>query len=269
MKSIFNHNDYRSYLIDILGDRGRRTGLKSKLARQINVHNSYLSLVLNGQSSLSLEQAERLSEYLGHSELETQGMLSLVLMDRAGTSTLKDKFYKQFRSYAKESEELSEKFRDRKKVPEAIARIYFSHWIYSAVCVLVSIPEFDNFEALSNGIAYPKEKLRDVVKFLLDNELILENEGRYRPGFRHVGQGKGENEFANQVNYRSLAINKMHNRNDQSIHYSAVMSMSRKTAKKMRKALLKTIEECTNEVIKSEEEQALVMNVDFFNLLED
>ncbi|MFH7483927.1 hypothetical protein, partial [Salmonella sp. 2019-SM259] len=70
MKSVFEFVDYKSYLTQRFGGARRRTGARSQAAKAIGCHSTFLSHVLQGKADLSLEQAEKLNDFLGHSEQE-------------------------------------------------------------------------------------------------------------------------------------------------------------------------------------------------------
>ncbi len=89
-KNIFEYKDYKSYLLAFYylpGKRGR--GVRIAMAEALNGPVSHISQVLNGSSQLTLEQAEGLNEYLGHTEDESTVFFILVQYARAGTPQLK------------------------------------------------------------------------------------------------------------------------------------------------------------------------------------
>ena len=90
---IFEASDYRGYLKEYLLKLPKQGfGEGKRMAKHLGVSSTFISQVLGGGKQLSLEQAQELSEYLGHSELEADYFFHLVQMDRAGTAKLKRLF---------------------------------------------------------------------------------------------------------------------------------------------------------------------------------
>ena len=94
--SIFKHTDYREYLIERIGSRGSRSGLKSQLAKTADMHLSQLSSVLSGRIELSLEQADKVNQFLNHDENESYAFLLLLLKSRTESQALKNRFHQEF-----------------------------------------------------------------------------------------------------------------------------------------------------------------------------
>ena len=266
LKKIFKYESYRDYLNSYLGEKGKRTGLKSKMAKAIGIHSSHLSLILGGQTNLSLEQTEKLSLFLEHSELEKKALMLLVLKERAGTDSLTDFFDQEFGQVCKKYEDLSERFADASRLPPGTAEQYYSHWIYGAVHMVVTIPEFANYDSLRDYLQLPDSKLREIVDFLCQSGILSEENGRLEVRIKHIELGKGGNELRHHINFRSLAMNHIAYRRKEDVHYSAMMTMSESLSKEVRDKILAVLEESTHLCIPSEPEDAYVLAVDFFSL---
>src|ERR1700758_4028313 len=89
---IWDHTNYRQYLLARLGEEGSRTGLRKKLAEAIPVHTTFVSQVLKGRAEFSLEQGEAVNAFLEHTEDEGEYFLLLLMQDRAGSGKLKSRF---------------------------------------------------------------------------------------------------------------------------------------------------------------------------------
>lgn len=83
------YSEYKDYLNHLYQRYGTRSGIITQLAAASNTYTSYISKVLKGDANLSIEQAEMISRYLGHDELQSYYFILLVLKERAGTVNLK------------------------------------------------------------------------------------------------------------------------------------------------------------------------------------
>lgn len=86
---VFEFNDYRAYLFSRLGPAGSRNGGRRRLAIDLGVHGSLLSLVMGGKLELSLEAAEGVNRHFMHDVIESEYFLFLVQRSRAGTPELR------------------------------------------------------------------------------------------------------------------------------------------------------------------------------------
>lgn len=75
MESVFDFSSYRNFLNHRLGGAQSRTGQKKKAAQALQVHTSLISQILGGNCEISLEQAEKISKFLGLSQEETEYFL--------------------------------------------------------------------------------------------------------------------------------------------------------------------------------------------------
>jgi len=87
-QSIYAYNDYKRYLLAVLGGTGKRNGQRAELARAIRCQAAYLSQILNGSVHLNLEQALRVNQYLVHDPDECDGFL--ILFNPATPSFMKN-----------------------------------------------------------------------------------------------------------------------------------------------------------------------------------
>ena len=137
---IWECTEYRAYLVDRWGGESARTGLRKQMAEHIPVHTTFVSQVLKGRAEFSLEQAQSINEFLGHTEDEGEYFILLILKDRAGVRTLK----KRFETKIKAMRDLRLNIQNRLGVKETITeedrnRFYSNHY-YGAIHVLAAIP---------------------------------------------------------------------------------------------------------------------------------
>ncbi|MGZ3712598.1 MAG: hypothetical protein ACXVBE_12620, partial [Bdellovibrionota bacterium] len=86
MTDLFDHRNYKEYVLEALSARPNKgRGLRLAMAESLACPVSHISQVLKGNSHFSMEQAEGVNAFLGHTEDEAQFFLLLLQFSRAGT----------------------------------------------------------------------------------------------------------------------------------------------------------------------------------------
>ena len=83
--SILDFDSYKTYLTKILEGRG----LKQKLSEAVGFQSAFLSRIFSNLAELSLEQAIKVSQHLGHTVMEPDYFILLVTRDKAGSEDLR------------------------------------------------------------------------------------------------------------------------------------------------------------------------------------
>ena len=268
--SIYSTTDYRTYLGHRMGRAGQRTGLRAKAAQAIGCHTTYLSLIMNGHAELSPEQAEALNEFLGHTESEAEFFHLLVSHSRAGTRPLKARFKMQIDRIIRSRSEVSARLGEKPEISSQDRERFYSSWIHGALHVLCTIPELQTLEALSRYLELPRKRLATALEFLCDIGVLREISGRYEPGATHIHLG-GENPsiIAHHTQWRLHAIQSLQRRQREDIHYSAVVTLSKRDAVRVREILLSSLKEAISVVEPSASEEAHVLAMDWYPLMEN
>ncbi len=264
---VFEHRTYVPYLESRLGPASRRTGLRTAASSAAGVNPAYLSRVLKRQADFSLEQADRLSDFLGHGEDERQYFLLLVQKERAGSLKLKSYFERQLENERRKRLEI----KNRVKHPEGLTKEdearYYSHWHYSAIHVLVSIPTLQTAKSLSEALALPRQKISEILEFLARTGLVEEKDGRFRVGAAHIHLGNDSTHIArHHANWRMKAMQAIDAGGADNLHYSAVLTLSHDDAARIKENLLRTLEDTLKIMRSSPEEEAFAYNFDFFKV---
>src|SRR5690349_16767867 len=132
--SVFEFDNYKSYLKCRLAGKGE----KAEFAHAIGCQPSFLSQVLGGAPSLSLEQGVLSSDYLGHSSAEARHFLALLQLERAGSSRLRTHFQNEVAASLREHRRVTERISPSRELTAEARSIYYSSWVYGAVHVLAS-----------------------------------------------------------------------------------------------------------------------------------
>ncbi len=267
--TVFDFSDYRAFLKQLLKTHPKKGhGVRSVWAKAMNCQVAFVSHVLNGLYDFSIEQAEALSRFVGFNEDETEFFLLLVQQERAGTHQLK-KFYSQL-IHKKLTKR--ENVRDRMKIKDNLSledqAIYYSNWIYQAVYILLTIPEFQNSpDQIAEYFHTPLTKIREVLEFLETRKLIVFEDGRWTVQNMFLFIDKRSPLFSHhQASWRQKAIESIYQNLQEEIHFSSVFTISETDVVRVRELFLKVIESSTNIIKPSKEEKLFSICIDFFEV---
>lgn len=265
--NIFEESTYRSYLKQRLGNSRQRTGEKMKAAKAISCHTTYLSQVLNDKAELSLEQADLMNTFLGHTKDESEFFILLVLKARAGTVRLKTHFQEQIDSTLAKRVIIKSRINQSTKISLEDESRFYSRWYYGAIHVLVSIPELKTREAIASYLKLPMERVTDFLEFLVQLGLV-ERQGdhfKHRSQMVHLGNDSS-NIVKHHLNWRMRAMRVIEETGASQTHYSAAVSLSRKDAAKIKQVLVDSLKQNLDVIAASKEEVAYGYTFDFFEL---
>ena len=263
---VFDFSDYKAYLRAIAGV-GQRKGLRLKMAQAANCQPTYVSLVLNGNSDFSLEQARLISDFLGHSKDEQHFFLLLVQKGRAGSKKLEAYFQEQIEQLLRQRLIFTQRLGKEHTLTEIQQAKYYSSWIYGAVHIALSIPALQNKKTLSQFLQLPTGKIAEAVEFLVQTGLVAERDGKYEFGPVQVRLGNDSaNIIKHHTHWRQRAVESLERETERDLHYSGVFSLSSADAIRVKSLLLDQIKECQAVIRPSREEELYCFGVDFFDL---
>lgn len=264
----FEYNDYRDLASSLLESKIGR-GAKVKLAEALNCNPGYISQVL-GKSKIhfSSENIIKISLFLGLSPSEEEFLMSLLHLERAGSIEL-EKYWKnkvtqlrkQHLKVEKQVKNISQDLSDDAK------SVYYSHWAYSAIHMVVSIDDFTSPEDIAKRLKISNQLALKIVSFLQENDLITKEKNYYRIGKTRIHL-KSDSPLVktHHQNFRNKAIVSLEEDNDFDLHYSSVLTLSKKDAAKIRQLLLKFIADKEEILIPSPNEEIISLNLDLFKL---
>jgi uncharacterized protein (TIGR02147 family) len=267
--NLYEFKDYRHYLTALAGSKGARTGVKLKIANAIRCQPAYISQVLSERAHLSLEQAEILSDYLGHSTDEKNFFILLVQKNRAGTATLVNFFQGKIDEVYQKRMTLVERIGKIKSAlsPEQCS-IYYSSWQYAAVHIAVTIAELRTLTELGTFFGISTSRVSNILDFLISCGLVKKTSGRYSATVSNIRIGKDSHVILkHHTNWRTQAIESLEREKIDDLHYSGVFSLSKKDSIRIKDLILKTLNDNLKLISASPvEEELYCYNIDFFSL---
>lgn len=265
--NLYDFLDYKKYLKFRLGREKQRTGAKSKAAQFIGCQTAYLSQVLNGHAQLSLEQAQKMSEFLSHAPEETHFLLLLVQFQRAGTKELEVYFKNQLDEILDQRQKIKSRVDVNREMSELQKNKYYSSWVYAAVHIALSIPELQNPQKISQYLEIELNRTYEILNFLKESGLAIQEEGIYKIGPSHVHLGNDEdNILKHHSNWRLKALQGLDRGRSQIVNYAVTYSVAKSDVQKIKNKLLDVIQENMKIVAPSKEEVLMCNIIDFFEL---
>lgn len=267
-QSVFDFDSYRSYLATWIKTQPHRGhGAKATLARAANCQTAYISQVMREKAHLSLEQGERIAQFLKLSLDETEYFLVVLQKERAGTESLRRIFTNQMKRMNEHCNQLKNRVQASTEISLEAQATYFSSWIYTAIHILVTIPGFQKTEPIAMRLGLPANIVLEVLEFLHHHGLIAKN-GDVHTALNSRIHLPHDSPLISKhhMNWRIRTLRNLETRNDESLHYSSVVSISEKEAKIIRAKLLKSIEDNKKTIKNSPEEKLYSYCLDFFEL---
>lgn len=268
VSNIFKYKKYKDYLRNKLEQDGKLTkGLRLKLANHIGCQPSYLSQVLNGNPHFTLEQASLINSFFIHNKLEAKYFLLLVQYERSGTKDLKDFFLEQIEEILESRFDLKKRLKDTEEIPDEARHRYYSAWYYSVIHIILSIPEFQSINAISNRLHLPAALVKDTIEFLEETGLIKNEKGVYMLTKKRIHLDR-DSIFIQQhhINWRSQALQSAEKNLTHDMHYSNTFSLARKDFPKIKEIFLKAIEDARSVIKPSKDEEMFAITLDVFNV---
>ena len=266
-ESVFLFKTYKSYLSALCGAKGTRKGMRSAIARASECNSAYISQVLNGDRHFSLEQAQRLSEFLHHNSDESHFFLLLIQRERSGTRNLRRYFDDQLKALLDKRTNVRERLGKTHQITTADQSKYYSSWLYAAVHIAVSVPEFQNRESLARRLGVPTPKIAEVLDFLFRVGLLTETHAKLSGGPAHIHLGNDSDLIVrHHSNWRMQAMKAIDGLDKRNLHYSAAVSLSRDDFERIKDKLIEVIQEVTSTISQSHEENLCAFNLDWFIL---
>lgn len=261
-KNVFTQSDYKAYLGLVLGP-----GSRAKAAVVLGCQPAYLSRVLNADAHLSLEQADAMSQFLGHDADESRGFLLLVQIARAGTESLRRQFTEQLRELTQKKLTLKTKLQGQESLSPEDQHRFYSHWYFSALHALISVPTLQTKVALAARLRLPLAVISEALEFLESRGLAVRDGERYSTGPRHLHLSK-ESPYVGAYHtlWRLRAVNSIEVPRANDMHYTLALSISEADALLLKSRILNFIDEQLKMIAKSKEETALGLNIDLFEL---
>lgn len=267
-KDIFEFDNYKLYLRHWIAQKpGKGRGFMTKIAQALHCQSGYVSQVLSGSAHFSAEQAEALNQFLGHNYEEGHFFHLLLSRARAGTGELKKRCEIEIERVLQQRLLFKDRVDIKKSLDISDQATYYSSWYFAAIHVAVSVPELRTKEALSKYFQLDMPVINEAVDFLISVGLLKKIGDEYSQGVTRLFLGKDSPMIRkHHTNWRIRSISSLDRGLDKDLHFSSVVSLSKKDTLLLKERFMKFIEEFRAIVRESKEEDVCCINVDLFSL---
>jgi uncharacterized protein (TIGR02147 family) len=265
--SLYNFSSYRAYLDDHivhLPQKGR--GEIKRMSQAIQIHPTLMSMILSGSRDLTSEQAFDLSNYLQHTEMESDYFLALVQLERAGNQRLKSHLKKNIEKIKTEATKISNRFEHERKLTDEERAVFYSTWIYSAIRLYCSTTEQGKtLSEIATRFDLPRQKISDILDFLKSTGLVTEEKDHFQMGISRTFLEHGSPHLPrHHMNWRVKSMQKVDRISEKELMFTFPLSISKNDFDKIREELAEVIKKVSNIVKDSPAEEIGCLNMDLF-----
>jgi uncharacterized protein (TIGR02147 family) len=262
---LFEYRDYKAFLNETGKIRPR--GFRTALAEAAPCQMAYVTHVLGGGAHFTLDQADGISRYLGHTKLEHRYFLALVEHGRAGTPQLRHSLEELLQEYRDRFFSLKERVGIKESLTREDQLTYYSSWLFAAVHVMTSIPALQTRNALARALAVPLKKINEVVDFLLLAKLVEERGARLHMTARQIHLERESPLISkHHSNWRMQAIQSLDREGVHDVHYSSVFTLTSEAAERVQAVLTQAIADSVQVIKDAKEEKTCALTLDFFSI---
>lgn len=238
------------------------------MALALRMHTTLLSGVVHGRKTLTEEQGSALCAYMGLSALETDYLLKLIQLDRAGSDGLRAIYRRHLTELRTLALQAKSRVPEARELSHSDRAIYYSSWHYSLVRLLSSINEYQSVESISSKLGFPSSRVREILDFLVSRGLCTEGaDGRYRRTEKNTHIEASSSLVArHHQNWRARSIELLERITPLDLAFTAPVSISRKEIPKVRAILLDAISEVAKRTDALPSEEVAYLGIDWIRL---
>jgi uncharacterized protein (TIGR02147 family) len=265
--SIFQFTDYRAFLKSHFRQQpGGGRGQMQKLAKVLNVHSTFVSLVFQDKRDFSSEQAILVAQYFNLTASETDYFLNLVQWAKASNRALKNFFHQKIIQAQEASKKLDTRFEHDRTLASEERQIFYSSWHYSAIRIYTSTSEDGrSVEEIVEHFKMPRKIVVEALDFLNKCQLIVEKKNRYHVGPQRTYLEKGHPLLkCHHTNWRQKALNQYEEISADEMMFTSTLSLSRKDFERLREHLAALIKTTSDVMKETQPEDVACLNIDFF-----
>jgi len=264
--SVFQYTEYKEFVLQRIHEMPKAgRGEFQRLAVALQMHTTSVSQVFRGEKNLTLEQTARLCTHWGLNARESNYLITLVEVARAGTPELRKILERRLAEMREESRELKHRIPKEHTLDESDRYRFYSDWSQSAIRLLCDVPSFRNIDRIATHLGLPVASVNEAIQFLLGCGLITEEKGQFRlgPGRTFV-EANSPLVRRHHANWRTKAV-ELHPRmkHEVDLAVTSPMTVSRDDAKRIRELLLGTTEKILAINKPSKSEGLHVLNIDW------
>jgi len=265
---LFGFESYREYIRYRINAGDNARGYQRRMAEAAHCQPSYISQVLSQKANLTLEQAIGLCILWEFDPMGTDYFLNLVNFERAGNDKLKKHYRKLIERTRNEKQKLSERFSGQAKIMHGEEVFYYATWYIPVIHTLLAIPGEGDPNKIAKRLSIDIDATINAIERLIQMGLVERKNGLLSLTNKSIHlQSDSPMNHSYHTNIRNLASRSLQqSRPGMNLHYSAIYSLSKEDAAKLKQQLIDAISKQRSTVVKSEEEVVAVCGIDFFEI---
>lgn len=264
--SIYQYDNYRKFLKDQLKLMPKKGyGQLSRLAKHLGINSAYLSQIFQETKSFSQDQALAAASFFNLGEMETEYLLTLVQLDKAGSKELKNFLLKKINKLQEESQKIRSRVTVDTQLSPIHQGIFYSDWAYSAVRQATTLISHQQIEGISQLLGLSSKRVSHILEFLVQTGLCKIDNNQFKIGDRrtHLDAESPLVKLHHQ-NWRAKAVEQIYDSWENKLHFTSPMTISNSHAKKIREMLVDFIEQVGKVADSSTSEELVCFNADWF-----
>ncbi len=270
MKRIFEYPSYKEFIVARVKAMPKKGfGQFRKIAQTLRIHTTRISQIVHGPAHFTPEQSAALCRYFGMNQLEAEYFLALVELERSGTEELREHIKAKMTSLRERAAELVHRVPRERVLSEPEQAVFYSTWQYPALHLATMIDEYKSIDALSARFSLPREKVRQILDFLLSTGLcVKDKKGKFEPGTRLTHLERSSPLIVrHHANWRLKAMQRQENLGTNDLSYSAPAVVSGEDQKHIRELAAQFVENFLKVVKNSKPDQKLAfLNIDWLEM---
>jgi uncharacterized protein (TIGR02147 family) len=262
--SLFEFLEYKKALV-YLGRSSPRSarGFYRKLSEFLNVHPTLISQVLSGHRDFSEEQIIQVCDFFDLLDRETEYLLILLKIEKAGSHRLRLIYENQRDSLRQESLLKRKKENTPKALKDSELTQFYSDWLYSAVHMMATLQEKPDLDFMQNRMQINRTELQKVLNFLSQIEFIQFKGQVYYEGVRNtVLSNTSPYLRQHHTNWRLKALTKLGKKTSDEIIFTSNFSISKSDFLAIKKEIISLAKSVQDRIENSPAEDIAHLNID-------
>jgi uncharacterized protein (TIGR02147 family) len=264
---VFTYNSYKELLKSQLQGPENR-GRLSEAAEALGCQRPYLSRVLAEELHLTPDHAFNMAEYLNFSTDERDFFLALVEYERASSPTYRNHQLQRITALRKRNESLLDRTKRTALETESLGPQYFSSWLWGALHFLTAIAEYQTTKSLSERLHIKESVVLSHLEQLQERGLVecAGQRWRYKTGGEFHAKKESTEVLMHHQNWRQRAILDAQDFTNDSLHFTAIQTLSRADVARIKELLLEFVARSNEIASPSKPEEAVALICDFFRI---
>lgn len=266
--AVYAFQDYKEFLSHLLEQNKERRGYQGILAKAAGCHSSYLSQVVNGNVHLTPDHAAGIAQFTQSNSDESDYFVTLVMHARAGVPALRKILETRLEALKLKAHSLNSRLKETSQLSAEDENRYYSSWHIQAVHMLCMLPGFEKITTIAIHMGVGQELVQQAIQLLERvGFVVVQPRGGWvsGPQSQHLPR-ESPLCATHHLHWRNRANLSLLGAKTDSLHYTALHTISKNDAETLREMLVSYIEKSRKIVAPSKDEEAICVCLDLFKL---